>query len=1086
LSKIIRQLKHGPADKKAGSRAFLCLQDLLACYGRTAPNRDAILAPGRPPMTYGELLAQVNDVVRGLRSLGVGPNDRVAVVLPGGPEAAVAMIAVAAGAVCVPLNPGFTADEWRRYFGDLRLSALLTRAGMDSASRGAALSLGIPVFDLAPRPSEGPGAFSLVGPATGRIIDDELAPSGCDAFILLTSGTSSRPKMVPLTHAAVCLSAHNVGATLALGPRDRLLNVLPLFHVHGLVSGVLAALAAGSSVVCTAGFDAAAFFGWLKDFRPTWYTAVPAIHHAVLSAASGDERHSRQCSLRVIRSASSSLPPHVTDRLEGLFGVPVIDTFGMTEAASQIAANPVGRRKPGSVGQPAGAEIAIMDEDGRRLPAGKRGEIVLRGPTITRGYDNDPAATESAFRDGWFRTGDLGYLDEDGYLFIVGRIKDIINRGGQKVAPSEVEQALLGHPDVVEAAAFSIFHRRLGEDVAAAVVLRADAKVSAHDLRDFARQRLARFKVPALIRFVPEIPKGPAGKIKRAELVAALSTGLPSARVERGGKLVAPRSELEWQLANTWTELLELNQIGIDEDVFALGADSITVTQMLSRLRVRFDVDFSFKDIFDAPTVAALAARVESSERISAAASHGDPQTDIPRVEGDGPRPVSIVQERALRIERELPGLPQFNQASAFRLQGPLNVPAFRRSLAEVVRRHDSLRTGFAWLDEGPVALIAPAVDVDSFLIVEDLAGWAPAGNDRAKALLLKKAELEAEQEAFTPFDMNRPPLLRARLWRLGAEDYVLLLVLHDIVVDGWSMGIFMEELSELYAAFLAGRPARLPEPAFQFSDFARWQRRWSTSDAATRQIAYWKERLREASPVFPTNGDRGGALLAAPIAQEPVHVRNDLVARLNALSHSRGATLFMTLLAGFKTLLLARSGRNDICVATAMANRSQLRTERVVGPVANTALIRTRIEADLSFQEALSRVRDSVLETYAQQELPFDILAARLAEEDGLDPASLIQVFFVIQNAFRRPLKLPDVAVRPFAHLEGQPVMPINRAWLTVTLKKTLSGIAGTCRYKKELFGPSALRHWIADYKTILAKAAANPKTSLGRLADL
>ena len=477
-----------------------------------AADREAVLARGRPPVTYGALWAWSTDVVRELRRLGIGPSDRVAVVLPNGPDAAVAMVAVAAGAICVPLNPGYTADELQRYFGDLRLSALLTRADMDSASRGLAQAIGIPVIDLAPRPGDGLGGFRLVGPETTRAVDSELAPSTGDAFILLTSGTSSRPKMVPLTHTAACLSAFNVGATLALGPRDRLLNVLPLFHVHGLVSGVLGALAAGSSVVCTAGFDAAAFLGWLQEFRPTWYTAVPAIHQAVLSAAEADRSSAQQASLRLIRSASSFLPPNVTDGLEALFGVPVIDTYGMTECASQIAANPVERRKRGSVGQSAGAEIAIMDGEGRQLPPGRRGEITLRGPSITRGYDNNSAATESAFRDGWFRTGDLGYLDDDGYLFIVGKIKEIINRGGQKVAPTEVEQALLCHPDVVEAAAFAILHRRLGEDVAAAVVLRQDAKVTAHDLRNFVRERLARFKVPGLIRIVPAIPRGPPAR----------------------------------------------------------------------------------------------------------------------------------------------------------------------------------------------------------------------------------------------------------------------------------------------------------------------------------------------------------------------------------------------------------------------------------------------------------------------------------------------------------------------------------------------------------------------------------------------
>jgi acyl-CoA synthetase (AMP-forming)/AMP-acid ligase II/acyl carrier protein len=997
------------------------------------------------------------------------------------------ILSVAASAVCVPLNPGFTADEWQRYFGELRVAALLTRPDIDSASRGVALALGIPVVDLSTPSRGGPGPFSIIGPATRRISDDGFASSADDAFILLTSGSTSRPKMVPLTHASVCLSAYNVGAALALEPRDRLLSVLPLFHGHGLISGVLAALAAGSSVVCTPGFDAMAFFAWLTEFRPTWCTAVPAIHQAVLSAADAHKYSAQRSSLRLIRSASSTLPPKVLCGLEALFGVPVIDTFGMTEAATQVAANPLGRRKLGSVGQSAGAEIAIMDGEGRRLSSGERGEIALRGPTITREYYNDAAATQSAFQDGWFRTGDLGYLDAEGYLFIVGRIKEIINRGGQKVAPAEVEEALLSHPDVVEAAVFSVPHRRLGADVAAAVVLRPDAKVSVKKLRDFARERLAGFKVPSQIQIVLEIPKGAGGKIKRGELAAALSMVQPTAQ-GRGGEMVPPRSELERQLARIWADLLDINQIGVDQDVFALGVDSLTVTQMILRLHERFGVDFSFEDIFDSPTVAALAARLASSGKSSAAIplSLRDSPKDIAPVEGESPQPVTIVQERMLRLERELPGLPQFNLPFAYRLRGPLNVPALERSIAEVVRRHDSLRTGFAWRDELPVALITPAVDIKSSLIVKDLAARAPAEKSRAEALLLRKAELEVEQECLRPIDMSHAPLLRARLLRLNADDHVLLLVVHDIIIDGWSMAVFMEELSELYAAFTAGRQVQLPAPALQFSDFARWQRRWSTSSAATRQFAYWKGCLRKASPVFATTNSDVGGELAAPIAMERFHISNDLVAQLSALSLSRGTTLFVTLLAGFKTLLMLRSGRNDICVATIMANRSQLRTERAIGPFANTTLIRTQINADLSFEEALKRVRAAVLEAYARQELPFDIIAGRLAEEVGLDPASLIQVYFVLQVAFRRSIKVPNVAVRPFGYREGQSVvMPIDRTWLRMTLKETMSGITGACRYKNDLFEPNTVQHWVTDYEAILAKAAAHPKKSLGRLAD-
>jgi acyl-CoA synthetase (AMP-forming)/AMP-acid ligase II/acyl carrier protein len=1079
LSKIVHNLQPGPAGKNARSHAFSCLGDLLGCHARTAPDGNAILGSRLPPITYGALWASANDTLHRLRSVGVGRSDRVAVILPDGPESAVAMIAVASGAVCVPLNPGFTADECQHYFAELRVAALVTRPDMESDGLRVAHTLGIPVIDLWTGPNGAVGAFSILDLATRHIVESEFASSADDAFILLTSGSTSRPKMVPLTHASVCLSAYNVGTAVALGPGDRLLSVLPLFHGHGLISGVLGALAAGSSVVCTPGFDAEAFFGWLTEFRPTWYTAVPAIHRAVLSAAEGHEDSARRSSLRLIRSASSTLPPKVLSGLEAVFGVPVIDTYGMTEAATQIAANPLGRRKPGSVGQSAGAEIAILDGEGRSLPSGERGEIALRGPTITRGYDNDAAATGSAFRDGWFRTGDLGYLDADGYLFIVGRIKDVIDRGGQKVAPAEVEEGLLSHPDVVEAAVFSVPHSRLGSDVAAAVVLRPHAKVSAQKLRDFARERLASFKVPGLIRIVREIPKGAGGKIKRGELAAALT-----ARAGRGGRMAPPRSELQRQLIKIWADLLGLEQIGIDQDVFALGADSMAVTQMISRLRECFDVYLSFKDIVHAPTVMALAARLGSLKKRSTSPSLRDPLADIGRLERDKSQPVSIVQERILRIEQTVPGLSQFNLPFAYRLRGPLNVVALERCLAEVARRHASLRTGFSWVGGQAVARVSTAVDIKSPLIVDDLAPCAPAGNPRAKELLLRKVQLEVEREALKPFDVSQAPLFRARLFHLGTDDYVLLLVVHDVAIDGWSMVVFMEELFELYAAFTAGRQPQLPAPALQFSDYAFWQRGWSTSHAASRQFVYWKRCLSKASPVFATTKTDVGGELAARITQRPFNISNDLVARLSELSHSRGATLFMTLLAGFKTLLLLRSGRTDICVATMMANRSHPGTNRVIGPFANTTLIRTRIDADLTFHEALNRVRDAVVEAYARQELPFDIIASRLAKEDGLDPASLIQVYFVLQVTSRHPIKLPDVAVQPFDYRQGQAVIPIDRTWLSMTLAETPSGITGACRYKKDLFELSS-PNWIADYKKILARAAAKPKELLGRLAD-
>jgi acyl-CoA synthetase (AMP-forming)/AMP-acid ligase II/acyl carrier protein len=1065
----------GRQSRKRGERrVFLHLDELIAYYARTAPGRDAILGPGRTPVSYGTLKLRLDNAVRELRSLGVGRGDRVVVVLPNGPETAVALLAVAVAAVCVPLNPSFTTDEWFRYLSDLQPAAMLTRMDLESASRSVAHNLEIPVIDLSPRPGDDSDAFDLLGSGTRRAISGDLVPSADDdAFVLFTSSTTSRPKMVPRTHANVCHAAFNTGSGLQLGPRDRLLSVMPLFHAHGLIAGLVTPLAAGSAVVCAPGFDPDAFFLWLTEFRPTWYTAVPPIHRTLLAAAASHKGSLRHCSLRVIRAGSASMPPDLIHDLEAVFGVVVIDAYGMTETGT-IAANPLVRRKPGSVGQPIGVEIAILDPEGRPMVCSAQGEIAVRGPAVTRGYENDDAATESAFRDGWFRTGDLGYFDADGYLFIVGRVKDVINRGGQQVALAEVEEALLSHPDVVEAAVFSVPHERLGEDVAAAVVTRPDLKISVQKLRVFARERLAAFKVPGPIYIVPEIPKGPSGKIKRGELTAAFSITASCNR-----NLDASRSELERQLAKIWADLLKLDDVEVDRDVLALGADSITITQALLRVREQFGIDLTLQDIFEAPTVAALAARLKSSGKDR---SRG-PRTLIVRANRRRALPVSVSQQQVLEIEHAFPGLPQFSLPYAYRLLGRLNVVALDRSLAAVVRRHESLRTSFEWRRNLVLARVAPPANIDSALAVEDFAISVPAGN-RGKALLRKTAGLMAQADALTALDPTSAPLLRTRLVRLGIDDHLLLLNLHEAIVDAWSVQILMEELSETYTAFSTGGPLALPDPEIQFADFARWQRRWIGTDGATQQLTFWKEHLRDASPVFSMNGKHEDGLAVAPVA-ETIHLSYRLVERLSALSHSKGATLFMTLLTGFKALLLARTRRNDICVATAVANRSQPRVERLIGPFANTAIIRTRIDADLSFEEALICVRRSVLETCARQDLPFKIIADRLSEGGGLRAETLIQVFFVLQNAFRGPLKLPDVVVRPVAYPASQQVYQIDPSWLRMTFRETTSGITGTCRYRHELCERSGFEHWVADYKSVLTKAVANPRISLGRLAD-
>jgi oxalate---CoA ligase len=504
-------------------RAHHTLKGLIASGKDEAA---AIAGHDAPPLTYAALRALVDRTVAQLNGLGVGRGDRVAIVLPNGPEMATTFLSVASAAASAPLNPAYRQDEFLFYLDDLKAKALIVEAGSESPALEAAQNLGVGLITLMPEPQVGAGAFRLCGDAGRPAARPGPAEAQDVALILHTSGTTSRPKIVPLTGANIWTSARNIAASLELSEDDRALNVMPLFHIHGLIAGLAAPLSRGGAVFCTGGFNALKFFAEMEAARPTWYTAVPTMHQTILTRAGRNREIIARHPLRFIRSSSASLPPKVIGELEAAFNAPVIEAYGMTEAAHQMASNPLnGARKPGSVGLAAGPEIAVMDEGGRLLGRGAVGEVVIRGDNVTLGYDNHPKANAEAFVDGWFRTGDQGVIDAEGYLTLTGRLKEIINRGGEKISPREVDEALMDHPAVLQAVAFAVPHEMLGEDVAAAVVLREGASATEQDLHAFVGQRLATFKTPRRIVLVAEIPKGATGKLQRIGLAQKLGLG---------------------------------------------------------------------------------------------------------------------------------------------------------------------------------------------------------------------------------------------------------------------------------------------------------------------------------------------------------------------------------------------------------------------------------------------------------------------------------------------------------------------------------------------------------------------------------
>lgn len=473
-------------------------------------------------MSYGQLREVVELTCEALNSRGIGRGDSVAIVLNNGAHMAAAFVGIASAATAAPLHPGLSEREFRDSLESLRAKALVIETGVRTSAPDAAGDLGIPVLELVR--TDTAGGFRLGGSGIGGARTPSFAEPDDIALLLHTSGTTARPKLVPLTHNNLTTSARNIAGTLRLAPGDTCLNVMPLFHIHGLVGVLLASLCAGSEVAAAPGFQALRFSQWLRDLRPTWYSAVPTMHQAILQRAKRSDREAAQGQLRLIRSSSAALPPTVLTQLEDTFQCRVVESYGMTEASHQMTSNPLapGARKPGSVGLPAGPEVAVMNESGRFLPQGERGEVVVRGPSITDGYVGNPEANAKSFADGWFRTGDQGFCDTDGYFSITGRLKELINRGGEKISPREVDEALLEHEAVAQAVAFAMPHAKLGEEVAAAIVLREGATVTQQALRGFVAVRLAGYKVPRRIVFLDEIPKGPSGKAKRVGLAKAL------------------------------------------------------------------------------------------------------------------------------------------------------------------------------------------------------------------------------------------------------------------------------------------------------------------------------------------------------------------------------------------------------------------------------------------------------------------------------------------------------------------------------------------------------------------------------------
>ncbi len=1017
------------------------------------------------PFLFGEKGAPLNrkqfqallKTIKGmLRGRGIGRAHRVALVVPNGPEMATAFLSVSAVAVCAPLNPAYQAPEFEFYLRDLAARAVIVDADLSSPVRKEAASLGIPVLELHKSDAVA-GVFQLEGPQSDRVNQDSWSGPEDIAMILHTSGTTSRPKMVPLSHRNIWASARNVAETLQLSPDDRCLNVMPLFHIHGLIAALAASSIAGASVVCTPGFQENRFLDWLRIFNPTWYTAVPTIHQAILQLSEKNQEEVRNAGLRFIRSSSASLPPTVMQQLESFFDAPMVEAYGMTEAAHQMCCNPLptGIRKAGTVGPSAGPDVAIMDEEGNLLSPQSKGEVVIRGENVMAGYESNPEANEAAFQDGWFRTGDQGFLDEDGYLTLTGRLKEIINRGGENIAPREIDEILLTHPAVAQAVTFAIPHPAYGETVAAAVVLKEGVLASEAELRHFAASRLAEFKVPQRIVMVDAVPKGPTGKLQRIGLYEKL-------KAELEVDYVPPSTPIHKILVSIFATVLERSGIGIHDHFFDLGGDSLGAGRVITRIERELEVAIPISVFFLAPTVAELAEEV--AHRRTAVNVELEKILDelecLPDEEAR-PAPLSFQQERFWVLEQWAPGSTRTATShAAYHLSGVLSSAKLNQAWQSLIVRHESLRTVIQTIDGEPVQTPLVPSELEQKITEVDVTGM------NLEQVL---SRLKTDTQRLT-FHENRPGV-QPFLYRISPEEHVLLFAMRHIFTDGWTKMILLKDLLSFYHGALTGETMPLAELPVRYRDYARWQRNQADEKKGNSHILFWKDYLKDVPPLElpldrkrPSRQEHDGAAHFLPLdakLEEMVH----------QAARSWNATDFMVWMAAFQLLLFRYSSQEVLAVGTPVSGRTALETESMAGLFMNPLALKADLSGRPTFVELVNRVKTGFLSAMAHQDVPFHQVVEAVHPPRDPSRTPIFQVLF-------HQRKFPPV-FSPVLDLEADLLVfdpGTSEFDLSLELVRRNGKLAAWFQYDTALFRQNSITRMALHYKNIVQNAIENP----------
>ncbi|WP_147444808.1 non-ribosomal peptide synthetase [Corallococcus sp. CA053C] len=1010
---------------------------------------------GDSRLTYRQLDARANQLAWQLRALGVDTDSRVAIALERSLELIVSLVAILkAGGAYVPLDPAYPRERLAAMVEDASPRVLVTsRALLPKLPQQGLRAVVLEELSLDAEPTHAPPLAAL---------PDSLA------YIDFTSGSTGRPKGVGTPHAAVLRTLFGVDFA-HFGPEETLLLMAPLAFDASTLE-VWGALLHGSKL---------AVFPPHPPSDPHELEQV-LVRHGVtmlwltagLFAQVVDTHLPALRSLRQVLTGGDVISaPHVRRVLEQL-GLPVTAGYGPTEttvfATSHRLTSAAQVESAVPLGRPLGnTQVYVLDDSGQPVPPGVTGELYVGGEGLARGYVGQPALTAERFLPHPFastpgarlyRTGDLARWREDGVLEFLGRTDAQVKVRGFRIELAEVEAALLAHPEVREAVVVAREDVPGDKRLVAYVVAAESLDMAA--LRAFLKQRLPDYMVPSALGRLAALPLTANGKVDRKALPApsTFQTRVPTR---------PPRTDTERLLATLWEEVLQTGTVGAEDHFFELGGHSLSATQILSRIRRAFQAELSIADFFAAPTVEAVARRLETQAPLRPALAV-PPLRPVPR---DGALPLSFAQQRLWFLAKMEPDSTAYNLPFVVRLEGALDVPAFTRALRDLLQRHESLRTTFREQEAGPVQLIAPAPALP--------AGWMDLSALPDAALTLRAL---IDEEARQVFHLESGPLWRVLLVRMEARHHVLLLTLHHVISDAWSMGVFLQELTTLYTAHAEHRAPELKPLPVQYADFSVWQHGWLRDEALEAQLGWWRQQLQGAPKALELPTDR-----PRPPAQTfrgavwPFQFPRGLSDAMHAVCRREGVTPSMVVLAAFQVLLSRYSGQEDVAVGSPIAGRHHAELEGLIGFFVNTLVLRTKLDGDPTFRELLARVRDMALGAYAHQDLPFEKLVEALRPERDPRRPPLFQVMLAYQNA-----PMPETMG---TGLRLQPLEPRGgtaKFDLTLALNDTADGLKGLLEYNTDLFNASTAGHMVGHLRTLLEGALQEPERRLSTLPML